>query len=274
MYNSIMLDYLFTILIGFIQGVTEFLPISSSGHLVIFHEYIGLPISNELAFDVMLHLATLLAVVLYFRKEIKLLALAWFNSLRGQGSRDSQIAWLLLISAIPAALAGAFFENIIEFYLRSTLTVVIMLIIGAVLFILAERTGKRALEIRQLGFWQAIMIGLAQALALVPGTSRSGITIIAGLFIGLKREAAVKFSFLMSIPIIFGAGMKNFAALDFGNMASNELYIMAVASLAAFASGYLAIKYLLKFIKNNSFFVFALYRVILAAIVIGLIYWF
>ena len=267
-----MFDYLFTILIGFVQGVTEFLPISSSGHLVIFHEFIKLPISNELAFDVMLHLATLLAVVLYFRRELKLLIVAWFNSLRGKGSRDSQIAWFLIISAIPAAIVGVFFKNLIEFYFRSPLVVAIMLVVGAVLFIIAERTGKRDINIKQLGIGQVIFIGLAQALALIPGTSRSGITIIAGLFIGLKREAAVKYSFLMSVPIIFGAGIKNIADLNLSSMASSELYILIVASLVSFVSGYFAIKFLLKFIKNNSFFVFVLYRIVLALIVIGLIY--
>jgi undecaprenyl-diphosphatase len=269
-----MFEYFFTILIGLIQGVTEFLPISSSGHLVVFHRFIQLPIKNELAFDVMLHLATLLAVVIYFRKEIIVLARAWFNSWRGKGSRDSQIAWLLLVSAFPAAVVGAFFKDIIEFYLRSPLVVAIMLVVGAILFLIAERIGKRTRSVKQLGLIDALMIGLAQVLALVPGTSRSGITIIAGLFIGLKRESAVKFSFLMSIPIVFGAGMKNIFDLDLGSMAGNELYILAVASLVSFAAGYAAINYLLKFVKNNSFFVFALYRIILAIIVISLIYWF
>ena len=193
------MDYLYAAIFGIIQGITEFLPISSSGHLVVLHELIALPIENELAFDVVLHLATLLAVVGFLRRDIFRLLASWVKSLRGRHDNLSRISWLIILATIPAGLAGWLFEDLIDSTLRSPLTVSVMLILVGIFFIVIERISKMSREWKDLNWRQALLIGLAQAAALIPGTSRSGITSVAGMGLGLKRPEAVKFSFLLSV---------------------------------------------------------------------------
>lgn len=258
--------YIYAIIIGTIQGITEFLPISSSGHLVILHEFIEIPINNEPAFDVALHLATLLSVLIYFYKDITAISKAWVLSIFGQGSADSRLAWNIILATLPAGLAGYFFESYIENHFRSILLVSIMLIIVGFLFIIAEKISIRRYKIHEISPLKALFIGLAQAIALIPGTSRSGITIIAGLGMKLKREAAVKFSFLMSIPIILGASIKKVPYLSFDN--GTELACILLAAAAAFCAGLWAINFLLNFIKTNKFNAFAYYRFALAIILL------
>ena len=262
------MDYLNAIIFGITQGITEFLPISSSGHLVILHKFFHLPLTNELVFDVILHFATLLAVIYFFRKDIKLLLISWFRSFRGERSEYGKLSWLILLSTIPAGLIGFYLDDLIETKFRSVLVVASMLIAVGFLFILVERISRKTDDMKNLNWQKTLIIGLTQAIALIPGTSRSGITIIAGMTTGLKREAALKFSFLMSIPIIVGAALKEIPKIFNTTINNNEIIIIVIAFLAAYISGFLAIKYFLRFAKNNSLNIFAYYRILLGVILI------
>ncbi len=261
--------YLIAILFGIIQGITEFLPISSSGHLILMHNFFDLPVSNDMAFDVALHLATLLSVILCFRKEIILLFRSFIISLSGKKDDYSRTSWLIILATIPAAIFGFLFDDLIEGKLHgdgSMMVVAIMLIVVAILFLLVEKMPKQEGKFTSLNWRQSLFIGFAQAIALIPGTSRSGITIIAGLRSGLKREEALKFSFLMSIPIILGASIKKIPSLFSAGIDSNELIVVFLGFLAAFIAGILSIKYFLKFAQNHSLNIFAYYRIVLAII--------
>ena len=268
------MDYIYAAIFGFVQGITEFLPISSSGHLVILHELISLPIKNEITFDVIMHSATLFAVLWFFRQEIRQLLKSWLLSLGGQKDNLSRISWLIILGTIPAALVGWLFGNYIEAVFRSPLIVAIMLAIIGGLFIVFEKISSFQNDLEKLNWRQALIIGLAQVAAFIPGTSRSGVTIIAGLGVGLKREEAIKFSFLLSVPIIAGAVIKKIPQTLILGLSGEELMILSIGFIFSFLTGFLAIKYFLKFSKNNSLHIFAYYRFILAAIllIIGLTY--
>ncbi len=262
------MDYINAIIFGIIQGITEFLPISSSGHLVILHKFINLPIKNELAFDVVLHLATLLAVVWFFRNDVYNLLRSWFKSFTGHRDEFSKLSWLIILATIPAGLAGWYFEETVEYIFRSLKVVVVMLIIGGVLLLIVEKISRKIDDLKNLSWAKALIIGLAQTIALIPGTSRSGITIIAGLATGLKRQAAVRFSFLMSVPIIFGASIRKAPQVFGADLANSELIVLIIAFIFSFISGFLAIKYFLRFAQNHSLNIFAVYRFALAAVII------
>lgn len=265
------MNYIYAILFGITQGLTEFLPVSSSGHLVIIHELVNLSIINEMIFDVYLHLATLLAVIIFFRKDIKKLTTGFidsFNKEKRDKNSYSRLSWMLIASTIPAAFFGFFFEDYIEKYLRSTETVVVMLIAVGIIFIIIEKESEKNKTINDLTFKSALMIGLAQAIALIPGTSRSGITIVAGLANNLKREEAIRFSFLLSIPIIAGAAITKISFASNIAISINDVSILVTAFISAFISGLLTIKYFLKFARKNSLSTFAYYRFALAAILI------
>jgi undecaprenyl-diphosphatase len=259
------MNYLYAMIFGTIQGATEFLPISSSGHLLILHRFLKLPISNDLAFDVALHLATLLAVLIFFRKEILLIVRSVIWSIFGKPDKYSRIGWLLVLATIPAALAGLLFENWIENQFRSPLLVAVMLALIGALFIIFENSSTKKDEIKDLTWKKSLIIGLSQAIALIPGTSRSGVTIIAGLWSDLKREEAVKFSFLLAIPIIAGASLKKLPELFKAN--ASDFYIILVAFIFAFLAGWLSIKYFLNFSRSHTLKIFAYYRFIIAAFI-------
>ncbi|PLX21914.1 undecaprenyl-diphosphatase UppP [Candidatus Parcubacteria bacterium] len=260
--------YLKSIIFGVIQGATEFLPVSSSGHLIILHKYLGLPVQNEVMFDVLLHLATLIAVIVFFWDDIKKIVIAWFKSFFGYRSDYTKLSWFILLATMPAALVGFFFENLIENVFRSVLVVAFMLVLVGVFFIVVEKIAKKEKTLNQLNAKNFLFIGIAQALALIPGTSRSGITIIAGLFTKLKREEAIRISFLMSIPIIAGASLLNLGALLSSGVDKNELIVMTISFASAFFSAILAIKYFLKFATKHGLVVFAYYRFLLALLIV------
>lgn len=266
------MNYITAIIFGIIQGLTEFLPVSSSGHLVILHRIAVLPIKNEAAFDLALHFATLIALLIFFKKEILLLIISWLKSFSGEKSEDGKLSWMILIAALPAALAGFFFADYIENNLRSPVIVAAMLIIVGVLFIIVEKWSDKNKNETELSAKNALIIGLAQSLAFVPGVSRSGITIIAGMRAGLKREEAVKFSFLLSIPAILGASLVKLPQLFFSKFQGDDIMIIALAFIAAFIAGFLAIKYFLLLARKYSLAVFAFYRFILASIIILLMF--
>lgn len=262
------MDLINAIIYGAVQGVTEFLPISSSGHLVLLHKLIPLPITNELAFDIALHLATLFAVSYVLRKEIANIIKSWLKAPKDLHDQNVKMGWFIIIATIPAGIAALIFEDAIENYLRSPLIVAFMLVLIGALFILMERVSKLSNDLDSLDWKKSLLIGVAQSLALIPGTSRSGISIIAGLGSGLKREAAVKFSFLISIPVIALAAISNLPDLFAGAISSREFAIISISFFSACFSGFLAVKYFLLFARSRRLDVFAYYRFMLAAVIL------
>ena len=263
------MEYLLSILAGVIQGLTEFLPISSSGHLIIFHDIFNFNLPDDLLFDTILHLGTLVALVLFFYQDVEKIIRGFFSSLfnwNWKNNFNQRLSWLVIISTIPAAVVGYFLEDIIDNYLRSTFLVVIMLILVAILFWLAEKYAQKIKNIQQIGILDSIIIGCAQAIALIPGTSRSGITIIAGLGRGFKREEAARFSFILSIPIVFGAGLKKI--LDITSMADLNLLVLGLGFISSVVTGYLVIRFLIKYLTNHSLSIFAWYRLIIGVLML------
>jgi undecaprenyl-diphosphatase len=264
-----MFNYFSALIFGLVQGATEFLPVSSSGHLVILHQFFPHLVANDLAFDTILHLATLLAVLWYFRTEVINLIISWLKSLVGKRDADSKLAWLIILGIIPAGVMGWLFSNSIEAYFRSPIWVAAMLIIVGIAFIVFEkRYGQNQEILSQLNWKNALTIGVAQVLALIPGTSRSGITIIAGMGTGLKREEAVKFSFLLSMPLIAAAALSQAKTLLHVSFSIDEKIIYTIAFLAALVSGYLAVKYFIKYAANHTLNIFAYYRFVLAGTIL------
>ncbi len=267
------------ILLGIVQGATEFIPISSSAHLIIIPWLLQWD-DPGLAFDVALHLGTLVALLTFFARD-------WVNLLRAGiasiaerkigNDVERRLAWYLVIGTLPGAIAGALFESKIEELFHApnaphasgamiTMGIVIALL-GAALFI-AERIARHTRALRDLSLKDALLIGCAQALALFPGVSRSGATITAGLALGLEREAAARFSFLLSAPIIAGAGAKSAYDLARAGIAPSEMLFFGAGMLSAAVSGYLCIKFLLRFLQRHSTDVFVYYRWLLAAFII------
>lgn len=272
-----MLELLQAIILGVVQGLTEFLPVSSSGHLLLGQYFLGLDQERfGLPFDVALHLGTLLAVVAYFWRELLRMARAFLRSLAPggrdlSGDPDQRLAYLVLASTVPAALIGFLLEGFFENAVRSPWVVVFNLVLVGALFIVAEASGSQSRPAEKLGFLGAVGIGLAQAAALVPGVSRSGATITLGLFLGLRREEAAKFSFLMSVPIIAGAGSMQLAEAISEGMGGRDAVLFAAGFVSSAVVGYLAIRFFLRFVARHSLRAFAYYRFALAAVVVALL---
>jgi len=260
------MEYLYAIIAGLIQGLTEFLPVSSSGHLVVLHDFLKFDFIDNLAFDVVLHLGTFLALLLFFWPEVVKYFKAFFASFFDWNlghDVNQKMAWYLFAATIPAALAGYLWQDLIETVFRSTQLVAAMLILVGVILYLADHFSQKIKSLDRLVFKDALVMGLAQALALIPGVSRSGITIIAGLTQKLNRQAAARFSFLLSMPVVFGAGVKKTYDLFVGQGVDlNQFWLLSLGFLAAAISGYYVIKYFLRFLQNHSLKVFAYYRVI------------
>jgi undecaprenyl-diphosphatase len=269
-----LLELLEAILLGVVQGLTEFLPVSSSGHLLLGQYFLGLDEDRfGLPFDVALHLGTLVAVVAFFWRDLLRIARAFARSLAPRGRNladpDQRLAYLILASTIPAAVIGFFLEDFFKTaVVRSPWVVAINLVLVGVLFIVGEAVGRRSRPAEKLGFWEAVGIGLAQAAALVPGVSRSGATITLGLFLGLRREEAARFSFLMSVPIIAGAGSLQLAEIASEGMHAWGAVMFGAGFVSSAVVGYLAIKFFLRFVAHHSLRAFAYYRFGLAAAVV------
>lgn len=270
-----MLEFIQAVVLGIVQGVTEFLPVSSSGHLLLGQYFLGLDQERfGLSFDVALHLGTLVAVVAVFREDLVRLAHAFLLSLgrrRNLSSSDQRLAYLIIAATVPAALIGFFLESFFENAVRSPWIVVFNLVLVGVLFIVAEAVGTRTRQAWKLTFAGAIGIGLAQAAALVPGVSRSGATMTLGLFLGLRREEAARFSFLMSVPIIAGAGTLQFAEVISEGMSVHDMLLFGAGFVSSAIVGYLAIRFFLRFVADHSLRAFAYYRFALAALVAALL---
>ncbi len=262
------------LILGIVQGLTEFLPISSSGHHILIPAFLGWddPFLESLAFSVMLHLATLLALLVYFRADWLRLVPAGLAALRDRsfrGDPDRRMAWLLAASTIPAVIVGVALNDLIETTFREPRLVAVTLVVGAAILWLADRVGSRSRPLDGVTFPIAIGIGAAQALALVPGISRSGISISAGLFAGLGREAAARFAFLMATPITAGAGVWEVRKLLAGEAnVSIELTPLVVGMIGSLVAGLIAISVLLRYLRTHGVGVFVLYRVALAALVV------
>jgi undecaprenyl-diphosphatase len=262
------------LVMGIVQGLTEFLPVSSSGHLIIVPYLLGWndPFIDSLVFSVMLHMGTLLALLIYFRADWLRLIPAWFASIRDRSlaaDPDRRLAWLLLAATVPAVIAGLLLNDLAETKFRSPNLVAITLVIGAAILWLAERLATRSKSIADLGLVGAVGIGVAQAIALVPGISRSGISISAGLYFGLTRESAARFSFLMATPITAGAGLFEVRKIVTGEAGVDvSMGPLVVGMVAALIAGLIAIAGLLRFLRTNSTTVFVVYRLILAAVVL------
>ena len=262
------------IVMGIVQGLTEFLPVSSSGHLILVPALLGWhdPFIDSLVFSVLLHMATLLALLIFFRADWFRLIPAWFASIRDRSLADDpdrRLAWLIAVSTIPAVIAGLALGDLAENAdVRAVGRVAVALVIGAALLWLGERVGSRTRSIGDLGFRGAVGIGLAQALALVPGISRSGISIAAGLVIGLDRASAARFSFLMATPITAGAGIFEIRKIVAGEATPVDLAPLLAGMAAALVAGLIAISVMLRFLRSNSTTVFIVYRLGLAAFVV------
>ncbi len=262
--SGILMDTLHIIVLALIQGITEFLPISSSGHLILPSGLLGWP-EQGLAFDVAVHVGTLTAVMFYFRHDVSHMISAWcLSTFKGNHSDDSRLAWFVVLATIPAGLAGLLFNDLIETYLRSTLVIALTTIIFGLLLGWADRDAQgKSKQLTQLTIKIVLIIGIAQALALIPGTSRSGITITAALLFGLQRDAAARFSFLLSIPIIvLSGGSKGLELLGDTGVNWGD---MALGALVAAVSAFLCIHYFLKFINNIGMMPFVIYRLLLGS---------
>jgi undecaprenyl-diphosphatase len=262
------------LVMGIVQGLTEFLPVSSSGHLVVVPFLFGWndPFLNSLVFSVMLHLGTLVALLGYFRQDWARLIPAGLAAVRDRSFRsdpDRRLAGLLVASTIPAAIVGVVFNDLIEDEFRHVGLVAVMLVVGGVILFVADRVGRRSRAIADITFPVAIGIGAAQALALIPGISRSGISISAGRLAGLDREAAARFAFLMATPITAGAGLFEARKLVTGEAGVEvALAPMLVGMVAALLSGLAAIHFMLRYLRTRSLDVFVWYRLVLAAVVL------
>jgi undecaprenyl-diphosphatase len=262
------------IVLGIVQGITEFLPISSTGHLRIVPAFLGWDDPGA-AFTAVTQLGTMAAVLLYFREDLQRIARAWLRSLRDRSLRselDARLGWYIVLGTIPIGIFGVLFKDQIETGARDLYIIGVALIVLGLVLLLAEKVGKRERSMEQITTRDGFVVGFAQALALVPGVSRSGATITAGLFMGLDRQSAARFSFLLSIPAVVLSGL-----LELGSILSGEegqdtgAVALIVATLLAFVSGYVSIAFLLRFLSNHSTVVFVVYRVALGALVLALV---
>ena len=286
-----------SIVLGVIQGASEFLPISSSGHLILIPSFFNWD-DQGLAFDVALHLGTTLAVLAYFWKDWRDIVISSFllrkikdclphavslgekaehkshfrmsktNQKRAAstcGSLESDLLFVIIIATIPGAAVGLLFGNYAETVFRSPGLVAFTLLFGALFLFYSDRKGNKKLDFQNPTLKEGVIVGFFQALAIIPGVSRSGITITAALLLGANRKLAARFSFLLSTPIILGAGIKEFPSLIQSSFLDVNIFI-GIASAAA--SGYLAIRYMLKYLQNRSYDIFVAYRIVLAVFII------
>ena len=277
------MNILESIILGIIQGITEFLPISSTGHLTLAGRMLGLISDSQpqrwTSFIAVIQLGTLASILVYFREDIKNIVTTFTKeslferkSYREQ-SLNSRLGWLIIIGTIPVVVIGLLFKREIEGVFTKNLYVIAMSLIAlAVLLAIAEKVATHKKEIAELGVLDAFVVGIAQAFALIPGSSRSGTTLTGGLFMGMNREAAARFSFLLSIPAIFASGfLQLYEAFKMG-IDSNGALNLVVATVVSGISGYCAIDFLLKYLRKNTTFLFIYYRIALGALILGLLF--
>ena len=257
-------------ILALIQGLTEFLPISSSAHLILPSQLLGWE-DQGLAFDVAVHVGTLAAILLYFRREVSAMTIAWCrHAVGGPRSEDATLAWFIIFATVPAGLAGVLLGDWIEANLRSTLVIATTTVVFALLLWYADKRQHANKALVDMTIQAALVIGLAQALALIPGTSRSGITMTAALLLGFSRDGSARFSFLLSIPLIAAAGLlKGVELAEVGSSQGIELILLG--TVISFVSALLCIHWFLKLLQRIGFMPFIIYRLALGALLFGLV---
>ena len=266
------MDSLQIVILAIVQGITEFLPISSSGHLILV-PYFTRWADQGLDFDLAVHIGTLTAIVTYFRHTLRAMARDWARSvMQRREIGESRLAWAVLFGTIPAGIVGLLFRHDIETTLRSPLVVASTTIGYALLLLIADRVSAKQRDERSIGWLDVVVIGCAQALALVPGTSRSGVTITAGLFRNLSREAAARFSFLLAVPVMTAAGIAEVAGIA-GERAAGPLDIraMALGLVISAVTGFACIHYFLKWLTRFGMLPYVVYRLVLGAVLLALL---
>ena len=265
-----MWDYFVAFIFGVVEGITEWLPISSTGHMILANEFIKLDVSDRFweMFEVVIQLGAILAVVVLYFKTL----FPWgFGKTKNDTKKTFNLWFKIIIGCIPCAVIGLLFDDFINEKFYNPWTVAITLILYGILFIVIENIRKnkasRVTDINKLSYKDALLVGLFQVLSIIPGTSRSGATILGGLSIGLDRRVAANYTFFLAIPVMFGASLLKI--VKFGlNFTSSEIIVLLVGMVTAFIVSIIAIKFLLKYIKNNDFKVFGYYRIILGIIVL------
>jgi undecaprenyl-diphosphatase len=259
---------LYALLLGIVQGITEFLPISSSGHLALLEHYLKVP-GGGLGFDILLHVGTLAALIGYFHRDWLDMAGSLLRPTRYNRPERALFCYIVM-GTIPGALAGVFLEKQAETLFRAPARIAVLMGGVGLLLILAERIARHHRSMDRLMFMDALLIGLAQALAIMPGVSRSGITMTCALFLGFNRRSAAHFSFLLSTPIIAGAGLHHIPKYLKSPPEDLSLLAASLGFLAAVISSYLAIRFLLRFLQHHTFIPFAVYRLLVAVLVLFL----
>lgn len=264
------MTHLVAIILGFVEGATEFIPVSSSGHLIIFREILGAKDFGGLAFDAILQLSASMALIVYFWKDVVYLVKSVWQMIRRkklERLEDQILLYAILLGTIPAIIFGLLAENWMDTIFRNTELVALTLVLGSILFWYAEKIAKQN---EVISISRGIIVGLFQCLALVPGVSRSGATISGGLIAGLNKDDAVRFSFLLSIPILFGAGLKKVFEIRQDLFSSDLGSPLLFGCITAFITSLVAINFLIKYLKSHDLSVFIWYRLALAIIIVFL----
>ncbi|GGH57417.1 undecaprenyl-diphosphate phosphatase [Rothia aerolata] len=269
------MEWIQAIILGLVQGLTEFLPVSSSGHIRIVSQFLPNSEDPGAAFTAITQLGTETAVLVFFWRDIVRIIKNWFGSLTGRVDKkdpDARMGWFIILGSLPIGILGLLLENYIDSTFRSLWIVATMLIVFAIFIAIADKVGKEQRELKDLNIKHGIIYGFAQAMALIPGVSRSGGTIMAGLLMGYTREAAARYSFLLAIPAVFASGLYKLAdSLSEGFTGYYGLGSTVLATAVAFVSGYIIIGWFLKYVSNNSYSLFVWYRIALGLLVFVLL---
>jgi undecaprenyl-diphosphatase len=265
-------ELLQAVVLGIIQGLTEFLPISSSAHLRIFPEMFGWGDPGA-AFTAVIQIGTELAVLIFFRKDIWRIGSTWLKSLvkpEYRGHLDARMGWFIILGSLPIVILGVLLKDVIEKDFRSLWIIGTTLIVGGIVLGIADRVGSTRKQIKQITLFDAVLMGLAQAMALVPGVSRSGATLSMGRFLGYDREAATRYAFLLAIPAVVGAGIFELKEIPHGDN-SYGWGPTIVATVVSFVVGYAAIAWLLRYVSTKSYLPFVVYRIALGSATLVLV---
>ncbi|MCX7959173.1 MAG: undecaprenyl-diphosphatase UppP [Deltaproteobacteria bacterium] len=262
------MDYLIAALMGLLQGLTEFIPVSSTAHLRILPELFHQSDFGA-AFTAVIQIGTLFSLLIYFRKDLYSLTYDFFSSLLKKDYKNPGflLSTYIIAGTVPIIVFGLLFKKFIENELRSLGVIAVSLIVFAILLLISEKAGKKEKDIRVISLRDAVLIGIAQAFALIPGASRSGVTICMALFLGYKRDVSARFSFLLSVPSVLAAGIFELKEI-FRPEVSFDIISVLIASAVSFVSGILAIEFLLRFLVNHRIHIFAYYRIILGIIIL------
>lgn len=254
--------------LGLVQGVTEFLPVSSSAHLILVRAFFGWDAEQlGLSFDIACHVGTLVAILIYFRRELAQILAATPRMFRRQAPGDARYAQLIVVGTLPIVVAGALYTPAVEAALRTARVTIVTLAAGAVAFLWADRVGTLSRSEESLTFGEAFLLGWAQAAALVPGVSRSGAVIVVAIFMGLRRASSARFAFLLGIPAILAAGAKGMLELGSQGLAGDARAIFVAGMVVSAVVGYLTVKYFIRYLSRHSLQAFAWYRLALASLV-------